>query len=110
MNMFEEIENEKKKMPKVDTLAKEFVNYEYNYYQILSFVIFGISIILGIIFGNLFPACGSTTSFYSDVCLTTEFNVSLMLLIWFISFLLCLFIFGMGHIIALLSDINRKIK
>jgi len=110
MNMFEEIEREKKKMPKIDTLTKEFVKYEYNAYQILAFVIFTICIILGIIFGNLFPACGSTTSFYSDVCLTTEFNVSLMLVIWFTSFLVCLFIFGMGHIISLLSDINKKIK
>ena len=106
MNMFEEIEREKKKMPKVDTLTKEFIDYDYNFYQILSFVVFGFGVVLGIIFG----ACGSTTSFYSDFTLTTEFNISLMLFSWLVSFLISVFIFGMGHIIAILSDINKKMK
>lgn len=110
MNMFEEIEREKKKIPKMDTMTKQVVKYDYNGYQILSIIMFCLCLILGIIFGNLFPACGSTASFYTDVCLTPEFNVSLMLLIWFIGFLICLFFFAIGHIILLLSNINKKLK
>lgn len=110
MNMFEEIEREKKKIPKIDTMTKKVIKYDYNGYQILSIIMFCFSVILGIIFGNLFPACGSTASFYSDVCLAPEFNVSLMLLIWFVGFLVCLFFFAIGHIILLLSNINKKLK
>ena len=110
MNMFEEIEHEKKKIPKMDTMTKKVTKYDYNGYQILSIIMFCLCIILGIIFGNLFPACGSTGTFYSDVCLTNEFNVSLMLLIWFVGFLICLFFFAIGHIILLLDGIKKKLK
>ena len=38
-----------------------------------------------------------------------NFNTALMLFIWFISFIICLFIFMLGHVILLLTDIkNRK--
>ena len=110
MNMFEEIEREKKKIPKIDTMTKKVVRYNYNNYQILSICVFCICLILGIVFGNLFPTCGSTFSFYSDVCETHEFNVSLMLTIWFISFLICTLFFALGHIITLLDSINNKLK
>ena len=110
MNMFDEIEQEKKNLPKINTLTNQVVKYEYNNYQIFSIVVFCICFILGIIFGNLFPTCGSTASYYSDVCLATEFNVSLMFCIWFVSFLICLFFFAIGHIISLLESINNKLK
>lgn len=110
MNMFEDIGKVKKDLPKVKTVFKNVKKTPFNFYQIIAIIIGALSFIIGIVFGNLFPACGSTASFYSDICLTTEFNFSLMILIWFVSFLLCLFIFAIGHIIALLSDIREKMN
>lgn len=110
MNMFDEIEKEKVELPKMKTIQKEVDKIELNLYQRLSIIIYVFCIFLGIVFGNLFPVCGSSSALYSGTCLTTEFNISLMLFIWFASFLVCLFIFALGHIIGLLSSINKKLK
>ena len=109
MNMFEEIDKVKKDLPKINSLSKKITNYKYNWYQILAFVLFFICFIVGIVLGNMFPACGST-SFYSDVCLVREFNFSLMIFIWACGFLGSTFFFALGQIIALLDSINNKLK
>lgn len=110
MNMFDEIHKQKKELPKVSNITKTVSSYKYNMYQKLAFIIFFVVFIIGIIFGNLFPACGSTSSFYGDVCMTTEFNVFLMLVIWAIGFLGSVIFFAIGHIIALLTEISIKLK
>ena len=109
MNMFDEIEKERVELPKIKTLKKEVDSFEVNIYQKLAIVIFIFCIFLGVVFGNLFPVCGSSSALYGGACLTSNFNTALMLFIWFISFIICLFIFMLGHVILLLTDIkNRK--
>ena len=109
MNMFEEIEKTKKALPKIKTIKDEVEDFNFNIYQQLSIIIFIFCIFLGIVFGNLFPVCGSSSALYGGTCLTSNFNTALMLFIWFISFIICLFIFMLGHVILLLTDIkNRK--
>lgn len=108
MNMFEEIESAKKELPKIDAITKEARKQEYNGYQKFAIITFVVCFCLGIIFGNVFPACGSSSTFYST-CTSTEFNFSLMLFFWFVSFLLCLFFFAIGHIIKLLTLINNNL-
>lgn len=110
MNMFEEIDREKKELPKIHSLEKEVGKYTFNWYQKFSIVTYIVCFCLGIIFGNLFPACSSSTTMYSNSCLTTEFNFSLMIFFWFASFLLCLFFFALGHIISLLTSIDKKMS
>ena len=110
MNMFEEIDRDKAELPKVKTIVKQIDKTEFNGYQRFAVVTYFVCFFLGIIFGNLFPTCGSSSMLYGDVCVTTEFNFSLMLFIWFVSFLICLFFFALGHIIAILSSINDKLS
>ncbi len=109
MSMFDEIHKQKKDLPKVSNITKQVSSYKYNIYQILAFAIFLLSFVTGIIFGNLFPACGSTSSFYGDVCMTTEFNVFLMLIIWLVGFLTGAVFFAIGHIVSLLTEISQKL-
>lgn len=109
MNMFQEIDKVRKDFPGLKTVTKEVSSYELNGYQKFAVVVYIICFCAGIIAGNLFPVCGSSASFYS-MCTINEFNFSLMLFIWFISLLGCLFFFAIGHIIALLTDINKKLE
>ena len=110
MNMFDEIYKQKKDLPKVSNITKKVSSYKYNMYQMLAFIIFFLAFVSGIVLGNLFPACGSTSSFYGDVCMTTEFNVFLMLIIWMLGFLGGVIFFAIGHVIAILTSIDQKIK
>lgn len=110
MNMFDDINNNKKDLPKIKTIEKEVGKYQFNGYQRFAIVTYILCFAFGIILGNLFPACSSTATLFSDVCVATEFNFFLMILFWFISFIFCLFFFGLGHIIALLTSINDKMK
>ena len=110
MNMFDEIEKVKAELPMAKTIGKEIKKVRLNFYQIFALFTYFVVIVLGIIFGNLFPTCGTSSALYSGVCVTTEFNFSLMLCIWFVGLILCLFIFSKGHIINLLEAINRKLK
>ena len=107
MNMFEEIEMIKKELPKANTISHEFKKMKLNFYQIFAGFSYVVILCLGVILGNLFPACGTSSTLYSGVCLTTEFNISLMLFIWFVGLIVCLFFFAIGHIIQLLSSINN---
>lgn len=109
MNMFEEIDRVKKDLPRAKAISKEVNSIELNIYQKISLVIFIICLFLGILFGNLFPSCGSSSEFYSNVCDTVEFNFSLMLFIWFVSFIVCLLFFMIGRIIFLLNSINNRL-
>ena len=106
-NIFLDNENIKE-LPKVKTVKEFIKSKNLNSYQVIAIVIFGICFILGIIFGNVFPACGSTSNLYTT-CTITEFNFSLTLSIWFISFLVTVLFYGMGKIISLLSSINEKL-
>lgn len=111
MDLFEEIAKAKKDFPQVNVnnLSNEVKKYKFNYYQIFAIILFIIFFFLGIIFGNLFSTCQTTSYYYSKTCLVTEFNFSLMLSIWFISLIVSTIIFAIGHIIALLSSINEKL-
>ena len=108
--MFDEIEKVKTELPKVKSIGKEIKKFKLNFYQIFALFTYFVVICLGIIFGNLFPTCGTSSALYSGVCVTTEFNFSLMLCIWFVGLIVCLFIFAIGHIINLLEAINYKLK
>ncbi len=109
MEFFDEITKAKKDFPKVHAVTNEVKNYELNFYQIFAIGIFVVCFFLGIVFGNLFATCQTTSFYYSDACLVTEFNFSLMIVIWFVSLLISIFTFAIGHIIALLSDIRKKL-
>lgn len=110
MNMFEEIEKSKEELPKAKVISSQIKKFTFNFYQIFSIFTFFVIFCLGILLGNLFPTCGSSSTLYAGACLTTEFNFSLMLFIWFVGLILCLFIFAIGHIIQLLEAINKKLK
>lgn len=110
MDFFEEIHDLKKDFPKVNSVTREVSNYELNLYQIFAIGIFVVCFFLGIVFGNLFATCETTSYFYSDACLVTEFNFSLMISIWFVSLIVAIVIFAIGHIIALLSEILEKLS
>lgn len=109
MDLFEEISKNKQDFPKLHSVKDEVGKYELNFYQMFAIGIFIVCFFLGIIFGNLFATCTTTSYFSSNTCLVTEFNFSLMITIWFISLLVSVFIFGMGHIISILSKINEKL-
>ena len=110
MIMFSEIDKVKLSLPKMKQIAGEVSSHKLNSYQLIAVVTFGIAFCIGIIFGNLFPSCGTTSSIYSTGCDTTEFNFSLTLAIWFVSFLICVLFYGLGHIISLLESINSNLK
>lgn len=110
MDFFEEISKAKRDLPKVNSITKEVKNYSLNFYQVLSIGLFIGVFFLGIILGNLFSTCEASSYFYSASCLSTQFNFSLMIVIWIFGGLLSLFIFAIGHIISLLSQINEKLS
>ena len=109
MDLFDEVNKSKKDFPKANSVKTKVDSYKLNLYQMFAIGVFVICFFLGIIFGNLFSTCTTTSYFSSDTCVVTEFNFSLMLAIWFISLLVCVFIFAIGHIIAILSQINEKL-
>ena len=109
MDFFDEVNKSKKDFPKANSVKNKVGSYKLNFYQFFAIGVFVICFFLGIVFGNLFSTCATTSYFSSDTCVVTEFNFSLMLAIWFISLLVCVFIFAIGHIIAILSQINEKL-
>jgi len=110
MELFDEIYKNKEDFPKFNHLSKEVKNYKFNFYQNFAIILFIICFFLGIIFGNLFAICETTSYFYSDSCLVPQFNFSLMISIWFVGLLVSIFVFAIGHIIALLQQINEKLS
>lgn len=109
MDFFEEIAKQKEDFPKLHSVTNEVKNQKLNFYQRFAIGIFILFFFLGIVFGNLFSTCATTSYFSSDTCLVTQFNFSLMIVIWFASLLLSIGIYAIGHIIALLSEINQKL-
>jgi len=109
MNMFEEIERQKEDLPKFKNITTEVSHYTFNGYQKFAMVTFLVCFCIGIILGNLFPACGTSSSLYG-ACTSTEFNFSLMVFFWFISFIGCLFFYAIGHIISLLTSIDESLR
>lgn len=109
-DLFYQIDKINMDFPKLKKIANDVTSRELNGYQAIALVIMGICFCLGIIFGNLFPSCGSTSGLYDSTCNTTEFNFSLTICIWFIGFLVCTFFYAIGHIISVLESINENLK
>lgn len=107
MNFFDEITKEKRDLPKKNDIS--FSGEGLNFYQIFAIGLFIIIFFLGIFFGNLFATCQATSFFYSDECIVTEFNFSVMIFVWFLGLLLSLFIYAIGHIVGLLKEISKKL-
>ena len=110
MDLFDEVNKSKKDFPKVNSVTNKVTSYKLNFYQIFAILIFILSIFLGIVFGNLFSTCTTISYFSNDVCEVTEFNFSLMLIIWGIGLLVSILMFAVGHIITILSQINEKLQ
>ena len=110
MDLFDEVNKSKKDFPKVNNVKDKVDSYKLNFYQKFAIVVFIVCLFLGVIFGNLFSICTTTSYFSSDTCLVNEFNYALMIIIWSIGLLLSVFIFAIGHIIAILSQIDEKLK
>ena len=109
-DLFSQIDKMDKDFPKLKKLASDVTSHELNGYQVIALVIMGICLCVGIIFGNLFPSCGSASGLYNNSCNTTEFNFSLTIVIWFAGFLVCTFFYAIGHIISILESINDNLK
>ena len=110
MNLFDEIREAKEELPKKDTISDGFKNVSLNFYQVFAIVLFFIFFFLGIFLGNLFATCQASSYFYSEQCLVTEFNFSLMIAVWFMGLLLSVFIYAIGHIVSLLNEISQKLS
>ena len=109
MDLFEEISKEKEEFPKVHSVTNEVKKYKLNFYQFFAIGFFVVCLFLGIIFGNLFATCQASANFFSEYCAVREFNFSLMIMIWTVSFFISLLVFSIGHIILLLTEINEKL-
>ena len=107
MDLFDQIDKEKEELPKLRHLTQEMQKQKLNGYQIIAVVTFIVLFIVGIILGNLFPACEASSLF--GACTKRQFNLSLTIFFWFASFLVCVFYYALGHLIFLLSSINEKL-
>ncbi len=107
-DLFDEIDQEKEELPRIRTITREVQKQKLNGYQMIAVVVFIILFIIGILLGNMFPACEATGMF--GTCSKVQFNLSLSILFWFGSFLICLFFYALGHIIELLTQINSHLS
>ena len=110
MDLFDEISKTKQEIPKLRTIKNEVVKYKLNFYQIFAIGLFVVFFFLGIVFGNLFSTCDAASYYYFSNTCVNKFNFSLMIAIWFVSLLVSIVIFSVGHIIAILGDINKKLS
>lgn len=108
-NLFEEIDKKKEEIPLLNKKIKAVERYNYNFYQRVAIFTMLLGFCTGIVLGNVFPSCQSS-GLYNKTCTITEFNIALTILFWFLSFLLSMFIYFMGHVIEILSDIDKKLK
>ena len=108
MNMFEDIEKQKKDLPKIKSLTNEVQKYDLNIYQKFGALIVIIAVILGIILGNSYNTCTPSITYGSENCIS-QFDFSLMLEVWFAGLVMGFLFFGMGHIVYLLNDISNKL-
>lgn len=108
-DLFDEIDVERKDLPKLKKISKEVQKKRnYNFYQQLAVCLFIFLFVTGVIVGNLFPACSETSELFAT-CTRTEYNLSLTLLFWLVSFVLCSLIYGLGEIISLLNVIANNV-
>lgn len=105
--MFEKIDSEKKALPRLNLIADEAKKADFNIYQKYSVMFLFITLISGVLFGNIFSTCGLAGNFYQ--CEARQFNFSLMLIIWLGGSVISVFFFGLGNIINLLNSINNKL-
>ncbi len=110
MNLFEEIQALKKDFPQGNDITEELGRQTFNFYQAFAIGLFIIVFFLGIFFGNLFATCQASSFFYSDECYVTQFNFSVMILVWFLGFLVSTFIYAIGQIIEILKNIDEKLS
>ena len=104
-DLFDEIDEERKELPKLKKISKEVQKKrDYNFYQQLAVCLFIFLFVVGVILGNLFPACSEASSMF-NTCTRTEYNLSLTLLFWLSSFVFCSLIYGLGEVISLLNKI-----
>ncbi len=108
MDMFEEIEKQKKDLPKIKSLTNEVQKYDLNIYQKFGVLIVFIAIVVGIILGNSYNTCTPSITYGSENCIS-QFDFSLMLEVWFAGIMTGFVFFGMGHIVYLLNDISNKL-
>lgn len=108
-DLFDQIDQEKKELPKVGKKIKEIEKYPFNFYQKVAILIMIVFFFAGIILGNIFSSC-TNGGIYGTTCVATQFNIFLTIITWFIGFLISMFTFWMGHIVYLLSRLNDKSK
>ena len=109
-DLFDEIDEEGKELPKLKKISKEVQKKrDYNFYQQLAVCLFIFLFVVGVILGNLFPACSEASSMF-NTCTRTEYNLSLTLLFWLASFVFCSLIYGLGEVISLLNKIASNIN
>ena len=109
MDLFEDIAKIKMDFPKKNAITNEISTYKFNFYQVFAIGLLLMFLLLGVFLGNLFSTCQAASYFYSDACIATEFNFSVMISVWFVGLILSIFIYSIGHIIALLTNINEKL-
>ena len=91
-SLFEEIDKKKEDIPLLNNQIKQVEKYKFNFYQLVAIFTMCVLFGLGIILGNVFPACQSG-GLYSDTCQVTEFNIALTIVVWFVAFLLSMLFF-----------------
>lgn len=108
--LFSEIKSLEKEIDR-DKIGKflKYMNCKYNLYQILSFLVFSIGIVVGIVLGSEYSICRDTIY---NTCASNSFNFGIMLLVFFISFLLSILLYWQGEVISYLRKIsdNKKKK
>jgi membrane protein len=102
--LFSEIKEIREDVPHIKTIKNNVSKTKFNFYQKFSIVLFLILLVVGAILGNSYPVC-SNKIVYSSLC---EFNILLMLEVWFGSLALCFLYFELGKIIELLSKRGKK--
>ena len=64
MNLFEEIDEYKKELPKINNITKEVKKQKLNSYQLIACITMIIAFFSGFIIGNIFPSCSNTSTIY----------------------------------------------
>lgn len=107
--MFDEIEKERKEIPRIDNFKTKILDKrKLNFYQLVAFIVLIVGFIGAILIGNIIPSCSETNVF--GQCNATGFNISLSLLSCIGVFLFSLFLYSVGHIINILESIDNKLK
>lgn len=109
-DLFDEIDQERKELPHLKNIQDEVQKPRYhNFYQKLAFWLFVFLFVVSIVLGNLFPSCSETSNLFST-CTRTEYNLTLTVISWLISFVFCSMIYAVGEVISLLTSINETLK